>query len=275
MKAAVKKTLVSLMVVSVLFGIFSGGITMGEGRDELMIFAAASLTESLEEAAELFRESNPDTDIIFNFDSSGTLKKQIEEGAECDIFISASPKQADELETGGFVMEGTRLDLLKNTIVLVMAEKELPDIKSFDDFAELFRSEVKNGDFLLAIGNSDVPAGAYALKIFGYYDIDEKRLSAEGLITYASNVKEVTTQVSEAAADFGIVYSTDAYSAGLKVAGIASEKMCGAVIYPAVVMADTKNREKALSFLDFLQKEEAAEIFEAAGFVNVTEKDGK
>ena len=116
---------------------------------------------------------------------------------------------------------------------------------------------------MLAIGNSDVPVGQYTQKIFAFYGIDEAAITDK--LTYGNNVKEVTTQVTEAAADCGIIYATDAFSAGLTVVDSATAEMCGQVIYPAAVLKDGQT-EAAQAFLDYLQTEEAMAVFRSVGF---------
>jgi molybdate transport system substrate-binding protein len=116
------------------------------------------------------------------------------------------------------------------------------------------------------MGNEDVPVGQYTQKILAYYDLSEEDLAAAGSITYGSNVKEVTTQVSEGTVDCGIIYATDAYSAGLDVVDTATADMCGQVIYPAAVLNITSDAELAEAFLAFCQTPEASAIFEAVGF---------
>ena len=118
----------------------------------------------------------------------------------------------------------------------------------------------------MAMGNSDVPVGQYTQKILNFYGLDEEALAKSGVITYGSNVKEVTTQVSEGSVDCGIVYCTDAFSAGLTVIDSASKDMCGQVIYPAAVLKTAKNPDAAKAFLDYLTGSEAMAIFEAVGF---------
>ena len=118
---------------------------------------------------------------------------------------------------------------------------------------------------MLAIGNSDVPVGQYTPKIFAYYELDEATLADAGKLTYGNNVKEVTSQVSEAAADCGIIYATDACSAGLTVVDSATAEMCGQVIYPAAVLKGDKE-EAARAFLAYLQTDAAMTVFESVGF---------
>lgn len=239
---------------------------------ELIVFAAASMTETLTEIKDLYEAANPGIKITYNFDSSGTLKTQIQEGAECDLFISAGQKQMNQLDSAAsaevntegldFVLQGSRINLLENKVVLVVPEGNPKGIESFDQLAEL----LKNGDVLMAMGNSDVPVGQYTQKILAYYELSEEDLAAAGAITYGTNVKEVTTQVSEASVDCGVVYCTDAFSAGLTVVEGATAEMCGQVIYPAAVLNVSTHPEAAQSFLDYLTTDEAMAVFEAVGF---------
>ncbi len=229
-----------------------------EEKQELVVFAAASMTETLTELGDIYMSENPNLKIVFNFDSSGTLKTQIEEGAECDIFISAGQKQMEDFEVAP-------TDLLENKVVLAVPKENPADIQNFDDFVDA----LKAGEILLAMGNSDVPVGQYTQKILSWFGMDEAELTETGCITYGSNAKEVTTQVAEAVVDCGIIYQTDAASAGLTVVDTATAEMCGQVIYPAAVMETSKNQEAAKEFLGFLKSDTADEIFEAVGFTPI------
>ena len=237
----------------------------------LVVFAAASMTETLTEIAGNYKAVAPNVTLRFNFDSSGKLLTQIEEGALCDLFISAAPKQMNALDGSlkddagknpngqDMLLEGSRLNLLENKVTLAVPQGNPKGIESFDQLAEL----LKNGEVMLAIGNSDVPVGQYTQKIFAFYGIDEAAITDK--LTYGNNVKEVTTQVTEAAADCGIIYATDAFSAGLTVVDSATAEMCGQVIYPAAVLKDGQT-EAAQAFLDYLQTEEAMAVFRSVGF---------
>ena len=239
---------------------------------ELIVFAAASLTETLNAIAETYSAENPGVTFSFNFDSSGTLKTQIQEGADCDLFLSAGQKQMNQLDSTAsaevntegldFVDAESRVDLLENKVVLCVPESSDKGIDSFDSLAE----HLKAKDILFCMGNSDVPVGQYTQKILAYYDLDEAALAAAGVITYGSNVKEVTTQVSEASVDAGVVYCTDAYSAGLTPVDEATKEMCGQVIYPAAVMKNALHAEAAKEFLAYLRTDKAATVFESVGF---------
>lgn len=244
-------------------------------KTELVVFAAASMTETLNQIKTDYEAQHKDITLTYNFDSSGTLKTQIQEGATCDVFISAAQKQMDQLDASkdntanpeqlDFINSDSRMDLLENKVVLVVPENNPKNINSFDDL----KSKLESGDVLLAMGNSDVPVGQYTQKILQYWGLDEKVLADAGEITYGSNVKEVTTQVSEGSADCGVVYYTDAYSAGLKIVGEATEKMCGKTIYPAAVMKNSEHPEQAQEFLAYLSSDAAAKAFEKVGFVAV------
>ena len=242
---------------------------------ELIVFAAASMTETMNQIAEMYKTVAPNVTLTYNFDSSGTLKTQIQEGAECDLFISAGQKQMNQLDITAdpevntdkldFVLEGTRINLLENRVTLCVPEGNPKDIKRFEDLAD----KLKEGSVLMAMGNSDVPVGQYTQKILAFYGLDEEKLAKDGVITYGTNVKEVTTQVTEASVDCGVVYCTDAFSAGLTPVDYATKEMCGPVIYPAAVLNVSKNQEAAKEFLAYLQTDEAMKVFEEVGFASV------
>lgn len=242
----------------------------------LTVFAAASLTESLTEAGELFKAANDGVGISFNFDSSGTLKTQIQEGADCDVFISAGQKQMNQLDAGAasgnsdgldLINHDTRFDILENKVALCVPEGNPKAIQGFDDMVQKLRAH----DILLGMGNSDVPVGQYTQKILAYYNLDETELAGAGCITYGTNVKEVTSQVFEAAVDCGVIYKTDATSANLTMVDEATEEMCGRVVYPAAATKNAPQPELAASFLDFLKTKDAGDCFEKVGFAPLAE----
>ena len=281
-----KRTLALLLALTMLFALAACGKQAEPAAEptdepeaveevELIVFAAASMTETLTELKAMYEADHPGVTITYNFDSSGTLKTQIQEGADCDLFISAAPKQMNQLDAScdaeqnpeglDFVLQGSRIDLLENKVALVVPEGNPKGVESFDQLAEL----LKAGGILFAMGNSDVPVGQYTQKIFDFYGLSEEELANAGVISYGTNVKEVTTQVAESSADCGVVYATDAFSAGLTVADTATKDMCGQVIYPAAVLNVSKNPEAAQAFLDFLRTPEATAVFEAVGFTPI------
>lgn len=238
---------------------------------ELIVFAAASMKETMTQIAEMYKSVAPEVTVTYNFDSSGKLLTQIKEGADCDLFISAAPTQMNAMDGSligdteknpdglDLIVTDSRVNLLENKVTLTVPGGNPKGIESFDQLAEL----LKGGDVMLAIGNSDVPVGQYTLKIFNYYGIDETAVADK--LTYGNNVKEVTSQVSEAAADCGIIYATDACSAGLTVVDSATAEMCGQVIYPAAVLKGDKE-DAARAFLAYLQTDAAMTVFESVGF---------
>lgn len=288
-----KKKLSALLLVGLLSGSMLAGCGGNASDDssssapasaaseadqvELVIFAAASMTETLTELSNAYMEENPNVDVVLNFDSSGTLKTQTQEGADCDVFISAGQLQMDQLDANAdpsvntegldFVLEDSRFDILENKVALAVPDDNPKNINSYDDM----KAGLEDGSILLAMGNSDVPVGQYTQKILTYLGLDETALANSGNITYGSNVKEVTTQVSEAAVDCGIIYQTDAYSAGLTVVDTATPEMCGQVIYPAAVLNVSKNPDIAKDYLDFLTSDDADAVFEEVGFTAINE----
>ena len=239
---------------------------------EILVFAAASMQESLNAAIEKYRAIAPHVTVTATYDSSGTLKTQIQEGAPCDLFISAAPKQMNALDGSlkndadknpdglDFVVQGSRINLLENKVTLAVPAGNPAGIHTFDKLAELLRG----GEVKLAIGNSDVPVGQYTQKIFSYYGIDEAAIAQK--LTYGSNAKEVAIQVSEGLVDCGIIYGTDAHSVGLTVVDSATADMCGQVIYPAAVINSGSHHEAAQVFLNYLSTADAKACFEAVDF---------
>lgn len=271
-----KKTTASLVILCMTLCLFAGCSKTPPPENakpvELIVFAAASMTETMTALGEQYTASHSDVTITFNFDSSGTLKTQIQEGAYCDIFISAGQKQMDQLDitadglinTEGldYVLEGSRFNILENKVALAVPEGNPANINSYEDLI----TGLKSGEIMLAMGNSDVPVGQYTQKILRYFELNEGALSAAGSVTYASNAKEVTTQISEAVVDCGIIYQTDAFSAGLTVVDTASAEMCGQVIYPVAITKVSEHPDAAQGFLDFIISDVGDEIFSSAGF---------
>jgi len=260
-----KRALILLHAILLIFVLTSFTRSPGVSADksiDLIVFAAASMTDTLEEIASLYREVAPEVSLLFNFDSSGTLKSQIENGAYSDLFISAAQRQMDELEELGYVLKASRVDILENKVVLTVAPGNPKNITDFNNLMDILLS----GDILIAVGNSDVPVGQYTQRIFEFFGLDENTLTDSGVLSFGSNVREVTTQVSEASVDAGIVYATDAFSAKLDVVDHATPDICGQVIYPAAVLNISEFTEEAQAFLDFLSTPPAVEIFESVGF---------
>lgn len=243
---------------------------------EIIVYAAASLTESLDEIIAKFTEENPDVTVTPNYGSSGDLQKAIAEDAVCDVFIAAAQKQMNQLDATAdaeinpegldYVVQGTRIDLLENKCVLAVPEGNPAGIDSFEALKAAFDTD----GFLFAMGGESVPVGAYTQKIFEYLGLDEQALANAGKITYGEDVKGVTSAIKEATALAGVIYASDAYSAQLESVATATEEMTGGkVIYPAALISTGKNAEVAESFLEYLQSDTAKAAFEGVGFTTL------
>jgi molybdate transport system substrate-binding protein len=223
----------------------------------LTIFAASSLTEALNEISELYKKEKPNVTLSFNFDSSGKLQTQIENGAEVDLFISAAQKQMNALEDAKLIDTSTREDLLVNKVVLVVPKDSTKDITSFED---CLTDKVS----LMSIGNADVPVGQYTEEIFKYlggWDTIQAKSSM------GSSVKEVLSQVESGSVDCGIVYSTDAAtSSGVKPVATAPEDSHKPVTYPVAILQGAENVQAAADFTEFLNSETASGVFTEIGF---------
>ena len=232
-------------------------------KKKLNVYCAASMTETMQEIKKVYEEKHKDIELVYTFDSSGTLKKQIEQGSDVDIFISAASKQMNALDKSKtpdakvVIDESSRFNLLENKVVLAVIKGNSSGLK---DFTDLTKAEISK----IALGNSDVPVGQYSEELLKNLKIWDE---IQSKVTFGSNVKEVTTWIKEGVANCGIIYATDAYSAGLEVVATAKEGMIKTpVLYPAAVLKNSKNPNEAKEFLEFLKGDECKAIFEKVGF---------
>lgn len=246
-----------------------GTAAAGAKRRTLTVFAAASLTEALQQIGRQFERRHTGVTVKFNFDSSGTLCTQIAEGAKADVFFSAAEKQMDQLDGGldgqegaGMVDHATRIDLLQNKVVLCVPDGNPKHVQSFDGLAKALAAH----EVLMAMGNADVPVGQYTQRILAHFGLDEAALAQAGCISYGSNVKEVAAQVREASVDCGVVYATDAKAESLSQVDAATEAMCGSVTYPVAALKAAPEPKLASAFLDFLHTKAASARFADSGF---------
>lgn len=265
-----KKSGKALFVVSVIVLLFFAGCgAKDKGKEasgsqegtELLVGAAASLQNSLEELQAVYNEKYPDVKLTFTFAGSGSIQQQIEQGAPVDVFISAAEKQMDALSEQDLILEDTRSDILQNKVVLIVPKDSKAGITGFEDIAKADS---------IALGDPEsVPAGTYAEEIFTNLNLLE---TVQDKANYAKDVTEVLTWVSTSNADAGVVYATDAKSSGdVTVVAEAPEGSCSKVIYPAAVVKDTKAEATAREFVEFLSSEEAQEVFKEYGFSSVDE----
>jgi molybdate transport system substrate-binding protein len=224
----------------------------------LNISAAASVNDDLEEINRLYTQSHPDTTLLVNFASSGTLQRQIEQGAPCDVFISAGAPQMDNLQAQGLIQDGTRREVLGNALVLVVPSDNPFDI---DSFTYLASDEIRS----VAIGDpGSVPAGVYARQAFEMLGIAAQVESKEIL---AGDVRQVLTYVATGDADAGIVYRTDALtSRNVRVAADAPDAINSRISYPAAVIRASRSQNAAREYIAFLSSPQAGAVFERHGF---------
>ena len=251
-----RKSLFAVMILILVLSFIGCSQQAVQGPKSITICAAASLKEALSELQPVFEEAKG-IKLTFNFGSSGTLQKQIEEGALADVFISAGKKQMDALESKALVDKADRRNLLGNKLVLIVANEYKDEIKTVSDLADK--------DVKISIGEPDsVPAGQYAkssvtsLKLW-----DQLR----DKIVYAKDVKQVVAYVEAGEAAAGIVYHSDAtVISNSSVVQVFEESTHEPVLYPAAVVEASKEKEAAKAFLDYLQGAEAKKVFEKYGF---------
>ena len=229
-----------------------------QGKADLTVSAAVSLKDALDEISPQFTAAQPSIALQFNLGASGTLQRQIEQGAPVDVYISAAPEQMDALAAKGLLLADTRHDLVRNSLVLIVPARSSIKISSFPGLAA---AAVK----VIAIGEPQtVPAGKYAQEVltrFSLYD------SLKPKFVLAKDVRQVLTYVASGNADAGIVYATDAKtSADVRVAAVAPENSHQPIVYPVAVLKDSKNTAAARSFVEFLLSSKAQAIFQKYGF---------
>ncbi len=235
-----------------------GEQSKGAAPVEVNVSAAVSMKDALEEIQQQYQKKNPNVKLVFNLGASGSLQKQIEQGAPADIFISAAPKQMDELQGKGLLQQQTRKNLLENKLVLIVPQNSQLTIKSFEELAE---PAIKR----LAVGEPQVvPAGQYAQQVLKKMNLWEK---LEERMVLAKDVRTVLTYVESGNADAGIVYKTDAaVSTKIKIIATAAEGSHQPIIYPVAILANAKQPKEAEAFLQYLLSLDAAKVFEKYGF---------
>ena len=226
---------------------------------ELNISAAASLKEAMADLEAAYTSKNPEVSFVINYGSSGSLQQQIEQGAPCDLFISAGEKQMTALEEEGLLLDGTNKDLVKNSLVLVTSNDS--EISSIDSLNSDAVSKIALGE------PSSVPAGKYADETLTSLAIKD---SLNNKLVFAKDVKEVLAWTASGNADAGFVYLSDALSSdGVKIVETISEEYHSPITYPVAIIKDSDDIDAAKAFEDFLFTDEAQEIFEKYGYKSV------
>lgn len=225
---------------------------------ELLISAAASMTDCLTELAGLYKEVAPNVTLTFTFGSSGSLQSQIEEGAPADVFVSAAQKQMNALDEKDLIDKDTRKDLLVNEVVLITPKGNPLGLSAFTDVTKDEVAKIALGEL------ASVPVGQYSEEIFNHYEIMDQ-VSAKAV--FGSDVRTVLTWVENGEVDCGVVYATDAaISDAVDVAAIAPAESHKSVVYPIAMIKDSKNPEATKAFIDYCFSSEAAAVFEKYGF---------
>ena len=240
-----------------LFGIALFFWAAQAGAVDLVVSAATSLSATLNELKPAFEAMHPGTRLYYNFAASGILARQIEGGAPVDVFISASPQPMDQLQAHRLVLGGTRIGLLSNELVLVVPREARRPLKGFADLPSVDRIAIGDPGF--------VPAGQYAAQILQHLGLWD---SLRPRLIYGQDARQVLEYVARAEVDAGIVFATDAALMPDKVTCVARAPAGShqAVLYPAAVMTQSKNQDRARAFLDFLTRPEVRVLFEKHGF---------
>lgn len=248
--------LFNILLISAL----TTGCTNSKLTESVTISAASSLRNSLVELKKIYEQENPHVKLTFNYGSSGSLQRQIEQGAPVDLFISAAEKQMDELNSQGLLLDGSLINLLKNRIVLITPK----DSQVIQSFADLTKTNVQT----IALGEpSSVPAGKYAQEVLTTIDLWTK---LNGKVVYAKDVSQVLAYVETGNALAGLVYYTDALnSSKIRIVTTAPLSSHSPVLYPLAVLKDSNNLSQAKSFAQFLASEKAAKVFRKNGFIVV------
>lgn len=248
----------ALLTLALAISTYAFGAASAQNKpSSITVSAAASLKDALDAITPAFAKEYPNVRIHYNLGASGTLQQQIQQGAPVDVYISASPAQMDSLDKQGLLLPGTRRNLLRNTLVLIVPSGS----SQISNFKDLLEPSVKT----VAIGEPrTVPAGKYAQEVlthFGLYQLLAPKL------VLAKDVRQVLTYVASGNADAGIVYATDAKITNqVKITATAPQDSHAPIVYPVAALKDTKNVEAAKAFVAFLNSPAARSIFEKFGF---------
>lgn len=247
-------------ILLILYGI-SGCNADKQKHREIYVFAAMSLSDALTEIGAQFTE-HKDIRVHYNFAASATIQRQIEKGALADVFISASPIQVDALKSLGLLEDGNRTDVLTNRLVVVSQKNT--EI-TLDNLTKLQDTSIKR----IAVGHPEiVPAGNYAKEALKHSGMWE---TVKPKIIFGTDVRATLAYLTSGNVDVAIVYETDAkVSNKVKVIYKFPNKTHSRIVYPVVILKDSNNKVIAETFIAFLKRPIAIDIFDKHGFTCLT-----
>ncbi|WP_093795840.1 molybdate ABC transporter substrate-binding protein [Sporomusa acidovorans] len=226
---------------------------------EINVSAAVSLKDALAEIQNNYQAKNPNIKLVYNLGASGSLQKQIEQGAPADIFISAAPKQMDELEAKNLMNKATRKNLVENKLVVVVPKETKLNITKLEDLVQGSVQKIALGE------TATVPAGQYAQQVLQKLGLWDK---VKEKVVFAKDVRTVLAYTETGNVEAGIVYQTDATSSDkVKIAAVAPEGSHQPIVYPAAITTGTKQQKASEDFLAYLFSAESKAVFEKYGFV--------
>jgi molybdate transport system substrate-binding protein len=232
-------------------------VAAASADQELIVSAAASLTNAFGEIGNKFEGANPGTKVVFNFGASGALLQQIDKGAPVDVFASADQKTMDQAAAKGLIISGTRKDFVSNELVLIVPHGTKTPVKTLPDLNA-------SGIGKIALGNPEtVPAGRYAQEVLTYEGLwDELKPK----FIFGESVRQVLDYVSRGEVDAGFVFATDAAVAKDHVSVALDATKHEPITYPISIVGSTKNKDLAKRFVDFVLSKEGQEILSTYGF---------
>lgn len=238
--------------------LFAPPSVVAQANTTLLVSAAASLQDALEEIQPLFQQSSQNVKVNHNFGSSGALQQQIEQGAPADIFFSAATKQMNALQEKNLILPDTRRNLLTNRLVLIVPSNSRLNITSFPQLTDAAVKRIAVGEF------RSVPVGQYSEELFKNLGILEQ---VRPKFVFGNNVRNVLAAVESGNADAGIVYTSDAkISSKVRLVATAAENLHSPIVYPVAVLKNSKKIQAAKEYIQFLSSSQAKGVFQEYGF---------
>lgn len=224
----------------------------------LLIAAAASLQDALEDLDPMFEAAHSGITVNYNFAASGPLQQQIQQGAPVDVFVSAAAKQMDALQAQTLILSDTRRNLLTNNLVLIVPSNSTLGLASFRQLTDSTIGRISVGE------PRSVPAGQYAEELFTNLGILEPLRSK---FVYGNSVRNVLGSVESGNADAGVVYTTDArITSRVQQVATAPSNLHSPIVYPIAVMRSSPNQQAARTYVQFLSSQPVQEVFRQYGF---------